>query len=81
MRRGTAGAALALVVVDDRDLLGCPAPVLRPLGQGILPPSALRMALDLGGTGLADIDEGLPGQVPGRDLGVGRHQLVDRHGG
>ena len=50
------------------DLLGRPAQALRPLGQRVLAPGALRVALDLGGAGLADVDERLPRQVARGDL-------------
>src|SRR5947209_4313590 len=56
--RRAAGRALALVLIDDRDLRGVPAQVLGALDEAILPPRALGMALHLGGAGLADVDEG-----------------------
>ena len=70
VRHGAAGAALALVLVDDHDLLGGPAQPVRAFGQGLLAPGALRVTLDLGGAGLADGDERLPRQVAGHHLRV-----------
>ena len=70
--RRAAGRTLALIRVDDRDLLGAPAQALGALGEAILAASALRVALHLCRAGLADIDEGALREMARGDLGIGR---------
>jgi hypothetical protein len=73
MSGGTSCPALALILVDDPDLLRCPAELLGTFRQPVLPAGALWMLTDLVGMGLPHIDQGLLAQMPAVDLGVRHH--------
>ena len=73
---GGAGAGLALVDVDDGDLAGGPAQRDRPAAQVVLADRGLGVVQDLLEAGLADIQQGGPGEMGGGHLrggGVGEH--------
>jgi hypothetical protein len=67
---GAARGALALIVVVDADLVGEPPQRLPSVDEGVLAPRTLGMALDLGGMGLADVDQRRAGEMAGLDFGV-----------
>src|SRR5205807_9926112 len=73
-----AGAAVALVFVDDGDNVAGPAQPDGPLRQGILPLGGLAVVEDLLGRGLADIDDGAAVEVMGLDLGTERARPRER---
>ena len=73
---GGAGAGLALVDVDDGDLGGGPAERDRLAAQVVLADRGLGVVQDLLEAGLADIQQGGPGEMGGGHLrggGVGEH--------
>ena len=67
---GGAGAADAEVVVDHPDRAARPAQLGGPRDEVVLAGGGLRVALELGQGGLADIDHRGPPQMRGGDLAV-----------
>jgi len=59
---------LAEVVVDHQDLRFGPAQCDGAVGQGVLAGGGFLMVEDLLGSGLADVDDGGPVEVPGPEL-------------
>jgi hypothetical protein len=64
---------LSEVGINDLDVRGGPAQLLCALLQGTLEAQAFLMGEHLIGTGLADVDDGLAGQV------MGLHQFGCKH--
>src|SRR6516225_10684923 len=63
------GAGKAEILVDDNDPILRPAELPCLAGERILPLRRLAIALDLGGTGLPQIDDRLAREMARRDLG------------
>ncbi len=68
-----AGTGEPEILVDDDDAIIRPAEVAGLGREGVLPVRRLAIVLDLGGAGLAQIDNGLTGEMAGSDLGVVSH--------
>ncbi len=66
--RDGAGTGEPEILVDDCDALGAPAEIDRLRGKRILPFGRLAIVLNLGSAGLAQIDDGLAGEMTGGDL-------------
>ena len=73
---------LALVAVDDHDLVGGPAQRHRPLPQGVLAVGGLGVVEHLAQRGLAHVQVGVAAQVLGGDLrrGFGAHLAAPLRG-
>ena len=84
---GGAGAGVALVDVDDGDLVRCPAQRDRLAAQVVLADRGLGVVDDLLEAGLADVQKRRSGQVGGGHLrrrGIGEHRVsfsVSGYGG
>src|SRR5258708_31451284 len=65
-----ARAGKAEILIDDDDPFGGPAEVAGLAGERVLPVGRFAIVLDLGGTRLAQVDDGLAGKMARRDLGA-----------
>src|SRR5262249_34665843 len=72
--RDITGTGEAEVLVDDNDSILRPAELTGLGCERILPLGRLAIVLDLGGTGLAQIDDCLPREVARSDLGALIHR-------
>src|SRR5208282_3274168 len=63
------------VLVDDDNPIGRPPKLTGLMRQGVLSIGRLAVVLNLGGTGLAQIDDGHAGKVTGVDLLDVTHRL------
>jgi hypothetical protein len=68
-----AGAGKTKILIDDGDPLIRPAERAGRAGERVLPLGRFAIVLDLGGARLARIDDGLPREMAGRDLGALTH--------
>ena len=66
--RDKAGAGEPEILIDDDDAIGGPAELTGSGGERILSIGRLAIVLDLGGAGLAQVDDGHAGKVTGGDL-------------
>ena len=73
--RDKAGAGEPEVLIDDDDAIGGPAEFTGFAGKRILSIGQLAIVLDLGGAGLAQVDDRLAGEMAGRDLGALIHRF------
>ena len=72
--RDRARTGEAKIFVDDDDALVGPAKVPGPSGQRVLPVRRLPVVFDLRGAGLAQIHDGLAGEMISHDLGALIHR-------
>src|ERR1700676_2446859 len=70
-----AGTGEPKILIDDDDAIIGPAKFTGFGGKRILSIGRLAIVLDLGGARLAQVDDGLAGQMAGRDLGAFIHRL------
>src|SRR5271155_1380190 len=73
--RDKAGAGESEVLIDDHDAIGGPAEFTGFGGKRILSIGRLAIVLDLGGAGLAQVDDRLTREMAGRDLGALIHRF------
>jgi hypothetical protein len=73
--RNKAGTGEPEILIDDDDAIIGPAKFTGFGGKRILSIGRLAIVLDLGGARLAQVDDGLAGQMAGRDLGAFIHRL------
>lgn len=73
--RDKAGAGEPEVLIDDDDAIGGPAEFTGFGGKRILSIGRLAIVLDLGGAGLAQVDDRLTREMAGRDLGALIHRF------
>ena len=74
--RSKSGAGDAEILVDDGDLLACPAELGGAGDQGVLPRGRFTIELDLGLAGLAEVDAGGAPEMPRLDLGELSHHAA-----
>ena len=72
--RDDAGAGQSQILVDDDDLVFGPAKLVGLGRERILAIGGLAIVLDLGGARLAQIDDGLAGEMAGGDFGAIIHR-------
>jgi hypothetical protein len=73
--RDKAGAGESEVLIDDDDAIGGPTEFAGLGGKRILSIGRLAIVLDLGGAGLAQVDDRLTREMAGRDLGALIHRF------